>query len=170
MLPTTLSKYISSEKGQLVEKKINVKCEYVNPGGSVKDRIGVRLVEDAEEQGILKPGSTIIEPSSGNTGIGIALAAAVKGYRCIIIMSEKMSNEKVSVLMSLGAEIVRTPVTADSNSIEGVFGMTHKLKTQIPNSVILDQYSNPSNPLAHYDTTAEEIYDQCDQKVDMIVS
>ncbi|XP_056639619.1 cystathionine beta-synthase [Diorhabda sublineata] len=146
-----------------------VKCEFFNPGGSVKDRIGMRLIEDAEKQGILKPGSTIIEPSSGNTGIGLALAAAIKGYRCIIVMSEKMSNEKVSVLSALGTEIVRTPVNADSNSAEGMFGMTHKLRKEIPNSVILDQYSNPANPLAHYDTTAEEIYDQCDKEVDMIV-
>ncbi|KAJ8958611.1 hypothetical protein NQ318_016332, partial [Aromia moschata] len=145
------------------------KCEYFNPGGSVKDRIGYRLVEDAEQQGMLKPGYTVIEPTSGNTGIGIALAAAVKGYHCIIVMSEKMSNEKVSVLTALGAQIVRIPVSADSNSPEGMFGMTHKLKTEIPNSIILDQYSNPSNPLAHYDTTAEEIYDQCDKEVDMIV-
>ncbi|KAJ8925298.1 hypothetical protein NQ315_009128 [Exocentrus adspersus] len=146
-----------------------VKCEFFNPGGSVKDRIGYRLVEDAEEQGLLKPGYTIIEPTSGNTGIGIALAAAVKGYRCVIVMSEKMSNEKVSVLTALGAEIVRTPVNAESNSAGGMFGVTHRLKKEIPNSIILDQYSNPSNPLAHYDTTAEEIYDQCDKKVDMIV-
>ncbi|CAH0550348.1 unnamed protein product [Brassicogethes aeneus] len=148
---------------------IYVKCEFFNPGGSVKDRIGYRMVEDAEKQGILKPGATIIEPSSGNTGIGIALAAAVKGYRCLIVMSEKMSNEKVSVLNALGAEIVRTPVTADSDSPDGMFGVTHRLKNEIANSVILDQYSNPGNSLAHYDTTAEEILDQCDGNVDMIV-
>nr|XP_023017435.1 cystathionine beta-synthase-like [Leptinotarsa decemlineata] len=149
--------------------EVYVKCEFLNPGGSVKDRIAFRVVEDAERQGLLKPGSTIIEPTSGNTGIGLAMAAAVKGYRCVIVMSEKMSNEKVSVLTALGAEIVRTPVNADSNSAEGMFGVTHRLRKEIPNSVILDQYSNPGNPLAHYDTTAEEIYDQCDKKVDMIV-
>ncbi|KAG5886814.1 hypothetical protein JTB14_031456 [Gonioctena quinquepunctata] len=148
---------------------VYVKCEFLNPGGSVKDRIALRIIEDAERQGLLKPGYTIIEPSSGNTGIGLAMAAAVKGYRCVIVMSEKMSNEKVSVLTALGAEIVRTPVTADSNSAEGMFGVTHRLRKEIPNSIILDQYSNPGNPLAHYDTTAEEIYDQCDKKVDMIV-
>ncbi|CAG9834689.1 unnamed protein product [Diabrotica balteata] len=148
---------------------VYVKCEFFNPGGSVKDRIGKRLIEDAERQGLLKPGYTIIEPSSGNTGIGLALAAAIKGYRCIIVMSEKMSNEKVSVLSALGAEIVRTPVNADSNSAEGMFGVTHRLRKEIPNSIILDQYSNPGNPLAHYDTTAEEIYFQCDKNVDMIV-
>ncbi|XP_044264616.1 cystathionine beta-synthase isoform X1 [Tribolium madens] len=152
-----------------LECEILAKCEYFNPGGSVKDRIGFRMIEDAEEAGILKPGSTIIEPTSGNTGIGLALGAAVKGYRCIIVMSEKMSNEKVDVLKALGAEIVRTPITADSNSPEGLFGVSHRLKKEIPNSIILDQYSNPGNPLAHYDTTAEEILDQCGGKVDMIV-
>lgn len=152
-----------------IKANIYVKCEYFNPGGSVKDRIGFRMIEDAEKQGILKPGYTIIEPSSGNTGIGLALAAAVKGYRCIIVMSEKMSNEKVSTLKALGAEIVRTPVNLDSFADEGMFGITHKLHKEIPNSVILDQYSNPGNPLAHYDTTAEEIFDQFDGKIDMIV-
>ncbi|CAG9770957.1 unnamed protein product [Ceutorhynchus assimilis] len=152
-----------------IKANIYVKCEYFNPGGSVKDRIGYRMVEDAERQGLLKPGSTIIEPSSGNTGIGLALAAAVKGYRCIIVMSEKMSNEKVSTLKALGAEIVRVPVNLDSFAPDGMFGLTHKLHKEIPNSIILDQYSNPGNPLAHYDTTAEEIFNQCDQKVDMIV-
>lgn len=152
-----------------IKADVYVKCEFFNPGGSVKDRIGYRMVEDAEKQGLLKPGFTIIEPSSGNTGIGLALAAAVKGYRCIIVMSEKMSNEKVSTLKALGAEIVRVPVNLDSYAADGLFGMTHKLHKEIPNSVILDQYSNPGNPLAHYDTTAEEIFDQCDKKVDMIV-
>lgn len=166
---TPLIKLNKIPKAAGLKCNVYAKCEFFNPGGSVKDRIGYRLVEDAEQQGILKPGYTIIEPTSGNTGIGIALAAAVKGYRCVIVMSEKMSNEKVSVLTALGAEIVRTPVTADSDSADGMFGVTHKLKKEIPNSVILDQYSNPANPLAHYDTTAEEIYDQCDNKVDMIV-
>ncbi|KAL3287186.1 hypothetical protein HHI36_001663 [Cryptolaemus montrouzieri] len=145
------------------------KCEYLNPGGSVKDRIAYRLIEDAERAGILKPGSTIIEPTSGNTGIGLALAAAVKGYRCVIVMSEKMSNEKVDVLKALGAEIVRTPISASSDSAEGLFGVSNRLRKEIPNSVILDQYSNPGNPLAHYDTTAEEILDQCEGKIDMVV-
>lgn len=97
------------------------------------------MVEDAEEAGLLKPGATIIEPTSGNTGIGLALAAAVKGYRCIIVMSEKMSNEKVDVLKALGAEIVRTPISANSKSPDGLFGVSHKLKKEIPNSIILDQ-------------------------------
>uniref|UniRef100_A0AAQ5YXT8 Cystathionine beta-synthase n=1 Tax=Amphiprion ocellaris TaxID=80972 RepID=A0AAQ5YXT8_AMPOC len=145
------------------------KCEYFNAGGSVKDRISLRMVEDAERAGILKPGDTIIEPTSGNTGIGLALAAAVKGYRCIIVMPEKMSMEKVDVLRALGAEIVRTPTSARFDSPESHVGVAWRLKNEIPNSHILDQYRNPSNPLAHYDTTAEEILEQCDGKVDMLV-
>uniref|UniRef100_A0AAY4BMX7 Cystathionine beta-synthase n=1 Tax=Denticeps clupeoides TaxID=299321 RepID=A0AAY4BMX7_9TELE len=146
------------------------KCEFFNAGGSVKDRISLRMVQDAENAGVLKPGDTIIEPTSGNTGIGLALAAAVKGYRCIIVMPEKMSMEKVDVLRALGAEIVRTPTSARFDSPESHVGVAWRLKNEIPNAHILDQYRNPSNPLAHYDTTAEEILEQCDGKVDMVVA
>nr|XP_033798108.1 cystathionine beta-synthase isoform X2 [Geotrypetes seraphini] len=146
------------------------KCEYFNAGGSVKDRISLRMVADAERAGILKPGHTIIEPTSGNTGIGLALAAAVKGYRCIIVMPEKMSMEKVDVLRALGAEIVRTPTSARFDSPESHVGVAWRLKNEIPNSHILDQYRNASNPLAHYDSTAEEILQQCDGKLDMMVA
>jgi len=145
------------------------KCEFFNAGGSVKDRIGLRMIEDAEKDGILKPGDTLIEPTSGNTGIGLALASAVKGYRCIIVMPEKMSKEKVDVLRALGAEIVRTPTEAKFDSPESHIGVAQKLNCEIPNSHILDQYRNPGNPLAHYDSTAEEILQQCDGKVDMVV-
>ncbi|KAL1268189.1 hypothetical protein QQF64_033552 [Cirrhinus molitorella] len=146
------------------------KCEFFNAGGSVKDRISLRMVEDAERDGILTPGDTIIEPTSGNTGIGLALAAAVKGYRCIIVMPEKMSMEKVDVLRALGAEIVRTPTSARFDSPESHVGVAWRLKNEIPNAHILDQYRNPSNPLAHYDTTAEEILEQCDGKIDILVA
>ncbi|XP_003218996.1 cystathionine beta-synthase-like protein isoform X2 [Anolis carolinensis] len=146
------------------------KCEFFNAGGSVKDRISLRMVEDAERDGILKPGDTIIEPTSGNTGIGLALAAAVKGYRCIIVMPEKMSMEKVDVLRALGAEIVRTPTNARFDSPESHVGVAWRLKNEIPNSHILDQYRNASNPLAHYDTTAEEILQQCEGNIDMVVA
>nr|XP_054362589.1 cystathionine beta-synthase isoform X3 [Mirounga angustirostris] len=138
------------------------KCEFFNAGGSVKDRISLRMIEDAERAGTLKPGDTIIEPTSGNTGIGLALAAAVKGYRCVIVMPEKMSTEKVDVLRALGAEIVRTPTTARFDSPESHVGVAWRLRNEIPNSHILDQYRNASNPLAHYDTTAEEILQQCE--------
>ncbi|NP_001080616.1 cystathionine-beta-synthase L homeolog [Xenopus laevis] len=146
------------------------KCEFFNAGGSVKDRISLRMVEDAERDGILKPGDTIIEPTSGNTGIGLALAAAVKGYRCIIVMPEKMSMEKVDVLRALGAEIVRTPTSARFDSPESHVGVAWRLKNEIPNSHILDQYRNASNPLAHYDSTAEEILQQCQGQLDMLVA
>ncbi|CAB4010831.1 cystathionine beta-synthase isoform X1 [Paramuricea clavata] len=149
--------------------EILVKCEYFNSGGSVKDRIGLRMVEDAERKGILKPGTTLIEPTSGNTGIGLALAAAVKGYRCIIVMPEKMSREKVDVLRALGAEIVRTPSLAGYDAPESHIGVAQRLNKEIADSLILDQYRNAGNPLAHYDSTAEEILDQCDGKLDMVV-
>ncbi|CAF3346472.1 unnamed protein product [Rotaria sp. Silwood1] len=145
------------------------KLEYFNAGGSVKDRIGLRMVEEAERAGILKPGDTVIEPTSGNTGIGLALACAVKNYRCIIVMPEKMSKEKVDVLRALGAEIIRTPTSASFDSSESHIGVAHRLKMKIPNSHILDQYRNPYNPIAHYDSTAEEILEACNGKVDMVV-
>uniref|UniRef100_H2YIZ5 Cystathionine beta-synthase n=1 Tax=Ciona savignyi TaxID=51511 RepID=H2YIZ5_CIOSA len=146
------------------------KCEFFNAGGSVKDRIGLRMVEDAERDGIIKPGFTIIEPTSGNTGIGLALASAVKGYRCIIVMPEKMSQEKVNVLKALGAEIVRTPTSARFDMPESHIRVAQKLQREIPDAVILDQYRNPGNPLAHYDTTAEEILEQCGGELSMLVA
>ncbi|EFA76113.1 cystathionine beta-synthase [Heterostelium album PN500] len=145
------------------------KCEFFNAGGSVKDRIGYRMVLDAEASGRIKPGDTLIEPTSGNTGIGLALAAAIKGYKMIITLPEKMSQEKVDVLKALGATIIRTPTEAAFDSPESHIGVALKLNAEIPNSHILDQYANPSNPLAHYDGTAEEIIDQCDGKIDMVV-
>ncbi|KAK2151488.1 hypothetical protein LSH36_361g00023 [Paralvinella palmiformis] len=152
-----------------LECEIFGKCEFFNAGGSVKDRIGLRMVEDAERSGLLKPGDVLIEPTSGNTGIGLAITAAVKGYRCIIVMPEKMSMEKVNMLKALGAEIVRTPTSASFDSPESHIGVAHRLLQEIPNSHILDQYRNPANPLAHYDGTAEEILEACGNKLDMIV-
>tara|TARA_B100000315_G_scaffold259167_1_gene313964 strand:- start:858 stop:1814 length:957 start_codon:yes stop_codon:yes gene_type:complete len=134
-----------------------VKCEFFNAGGSLKDRIGVRMISEAERSGRIKPGDTLIEPTSGNTGIGFALAAAVKGYRLIITMPEKMSMEKEVVLRALGAKIVRTPTEAAHDDPEGLIEMAKKLQRETPNSHILDQYKNPQNPNAHYDGTAEEI-------------
>jgi cystathionine beta-synthase len=150
--------------------EVFAKCEYLNPGGSVKDRIGVRMIEDAERQGKIKPGDTLIEPTSGNTGIGLALAAAIKGYRLIITMPEKMSAEKQLVLEALGAEIVRTPTAAGHDSPESNFGVAKRLNKEIPNAHILDQFANPANPGVHYEETAEEIVRQCDGRVDYFVS
>jgi cystathionine beta-synthase len=145
------------------------KCEFMNPGGSVKDRIGVRMLLDAEKSGRIKPGDTLIEPTSGNTGIGLAMAAAVRGYRVIITMPEKMSQEKQVVLEALGAEIIRTPTEAAWDAPESHIGVARRLKEIIPNSHILDQYTNPSNPLAHEEGTGREIIDQCGGKLDAVV-
>ena len=145
------------------------KCEFFNPGGSVKDRIGWNMVKEAELSGRIKPGDTLIEPTSGNTGQGIALAAAVKGYKCIITMPEKMSKEKQIALEALGAEIIRTPTEAKSSDPESHISVAKKLNKEIENSHILDQYSNPSNPEAHYYGTAEEIIKDFNNDLDMVV-
>ena len=145
------------------------KCEFFNPGGSIKDRIGWNMVEDAEKSGRIKPGDTLIEPTSGNTRQGIALAAAVKGYKCIITMPEKMSREKQIALEALGAEIVRTPTEAAFDDPESHIGVAKKLHNEIPDSHILDQYGNPSNPDAHYDNTAKEILDDFGTDLHMVV-
>ncbi|HIB32169.1 MAG TPA: cystathionine beta-synthase [Candidatus Marinimicrobia bacterium] len=155
--------------GQELECDFYAKCEFFNPAGSVKDRIGWRMVEDAERSGRIKPGDTLIEPTSGNTGQGLALAAAVKGYRCIIVMPEKMSQEKQVALEALGAEIVRTPTEAAWDDPDSHISVSKKLNADIPNSHVLDQYSNPSNPNAHYDGTAQEILDDFGTELDMIV-
>jgi cystathionine beta-synthase/cysteine synthase A len=149
--------------------EILAKCEYLNPGGSVKERVAMRMVEEAERSGRLKPGDTLIEATSGNTGIGLALAGAVKGYRVIITMPEKMSREKQLVLEALGAEIVRTPTTAAHDSPESNFGVAERLSREIPNSHILDQWHNPANVDVHYQATAKEILEQCDGKLDYFV-
>jgi cystathionine beta-synthase len=158
-----------SRIGKTLPCELLAKCEFMNPGGSVKDRIGVRMLLDAEREGRIKPGDTLIEPTSGNTGIGIAMAAAVRGYRVIITMPEKMSQEKQVVLEALGAEIIRTPTEAAWDSPESHIGVARRLKEVIPNSHILDQYSNPSNPAAHEDGTGREIIDQCGGKLDAVV-
>ncbi len=146
------------------------KCEFFNAGGSVKDRIGLNMVEKAEAEGRIKPGDTLIEPTSGNTGIGMALVAAVKGYRMIITMPEKMSQEKEVILKALGAEIVRTPTEAAWDAPESHIGVAKKLNDEIPNSHILDQYANPANPDAHYENTAQEILDDFDDSLKMVVA
>lgn len=158
-----------SRVGRGLPCELVAKCEFLNPGGSLKDRIGVRMVLEAERAGRIKPGDTLIEPTSGNTGIGLALAAAVKGYRMIITLPEKMSHEKQVVLEALGAEIIRTPTEAAFDSPESHIGVAKRLKEVIPNSHILDQYSNPHNPLAHEEGTAVEILEQCEGRLDAVV-
>lgn len=145
------------------------KCEFLSPGGSVKDRIAWRMVEHAEQTGRIKPGDTLIEPTSGNTGIGLAMVAAVKGYHLVITLPEKMSQEKQVVMEALGAKIVRTPTTAPHDSPESNFGVAERLLGEIPNSHILDQFTNPDNPLVHYEATAAEILEQTDGRIDYCV-
>lgn len=167
---TPLVKLSKLPKDEGLKCEMYAKCEFLNPGGSVKDRIAYRMFLDAEQKGILKPGkSVIVEPTSGNTGIGLALAAAVRGYRCIIVLPEKMSDEKVNTLVALGAEIIRTPTEAAWDSPESNIMVAHRLAKEIPHAIILDQYNNPCNPLAHYDGTAEEILWALDDAVDMVV-
>ncbi|KAF7280503.1 cystathionine beta-synthase-like isoform X2 [Rhynchophorus ferrugineus] len=166
---TPMVKLNNIPKSYGLECNIYAKCEFLNPGGSVKDRMVKRIFEDIERQGLIKPGMTIIEYSSGNTGIAVALVCALKGYKCIIVMSEKISDEKEAVIVSLGAKVVRCPVTAGLEAPDGLFGTAYRLHKEIPDSFILDQFGHPGNPLTHYDTTANEILDQLENKVDMIV-
>lgn len=149
--------------------ELYAKCEFLNPGGSLKDRIGLSMLEDAEKNGRIKPGDTLIEATSGNTGIGLALAAAVKGYKVIITMPEKMSHEKQVVLEALGAKIYRTPTEAAYDSPESHISLAKKLQEQIPDSYILDQYKNPANPFIHYEETASEILDDIGENLAMVV-
>ena len=145
--------------------ELYAKCEFFNAGGSVKDRIGLRMIEEAERSGRLKPGDTLIEPTSGNTGVGLCVAAAIKGYKMIITMPEKMSAEKVNMMRCLGAEIIRSPDEAAWDSPESHIGIAIRLNKEIPNSHILDQYKNPANPLAHYEGTGSEILKQMDNNI-----
>ena len=144
------------------------KLEFLNPGGSVKDRIGVRMLLEAEKSGRIKPGDTLIEPTSGNTGIGLAMAAAVRGYRMIITMPEKMSREKQVVLEALGAEIIRTPTEAAFDAPESHIGVAKRLQEVLPNAHILDQYGNEDNPRAHELGTGREILEQTGGRVDAL--
>ena len=145
---------------QDVPGQVLAKLEYMNPGGSNKDRIGLAMIEQAERSGSLQPGGTIVEPTSGNTGVGLAIAAALKGYRCIFVMPDKMSQEKISMLRGYGAEVVITPTAVDHESPESYYSVSSRLAEEIPGGFKPDQYSNMANPEAHYATTAPEIWEQ----------
>ena len=155
--------------GKNLKCNLYAKCEFLNAGGSLKDRIGARMIEDAEKSGTIKPGDTLIEPTSGNTGIGLALAAAVKGYKLIITMPQKMSMEKEVVLSALGAKIIRTPTEAAHDDPDGLIEVAKKLNREIPNSHILNQYKNENNPSAHNEGTAEEIFSEFGTNLKMVV-
>ncbi len=151
-----------------LKSEILAKIERFNPGGSVKDRIGVRMLEDAEKKGLLKPGYTIVEPTSGNTGVGIAIAAAIKGYKCIFVMPDKMSMEKQLLLEAFGAKVIRTPTNVGMEDPRSNISVAKKLGKK-KNHFLPFQYYNPANPEAHYLTTGPEIWKQCSGKLDAFV-
>src|SRR5690349_15471696 len=154
---------------QDVPGTILAKLEFLNPGGSNKDRIGLAMIEKAEQEGKLKPGGTIVEPTSGNTGVGLAIAAAQKGYRCIFVMPDKMSQEKISMLRAYGAEVVITPTAVEPDSPESYYSVSDRLAEEIPGGFKPDQYSNGANPETHYRTTGPEILEQTGGEIDAIV-
>ena len=149
-----------------VKPTILAKLEMLNPGGSVKDRIGIRMIEAAEREGLLKPGGTIVEPTSGNTGHGLAIAAAVRGYRCIFVMPDKMSQEKISLLRAYGAEVVICPTAVAPDSPESYYRVADRLAAEIPGAFQPNQYHNPVNPQTHYETTGPEIWQQTEGRLD----
>ncbi|MCR4617905.1 MAG: cysteine synthase A [Lachnospiraceae bacterium] len=159
------SKY--AEKSGVTQAKILVKLEYLNPAGSAKDRVALAMIEDAEKKGLLKEGATVIEPTSGNTGIGLACVAAAKGYRAILTLPETMSVERRTFLKAYGAEIV---LTEGSKGMTGAIEKAKELNEQIPGSIILGQFDNPANPAAHRTATGPEIWNQTDGKVDIFVA
>jgi cystathionine beta-synthase len=153
-----------------VRPTILAKLEMLNPGGSVKDRIGLRMIETAERAGLLRPGGTIVEPTSGNTGHGLAIAAAIRGYRCIFVMPDKMSQEKVALLRAYGAEVVITPTAVQPESPESYYRIADRLTEEIPGAFQPNQYFNQENPRAHYETTGPEIWEQTDGRIDVLVA
>jgi cystathionine beta-synthase len=153
-----------------VRPAVLAKLEMLNPGGSVKDRIGIRMIEAAERAGLLKPGGTIVEPTSGNTGHGLAIAAAIRGYKCIFVMPDKMSQEKISLLRAYGAEVVICPTAVPPESPESYYRVADRLSEEIPGAYQPNQYFNPANPLTHYETTGPEIWRQTDGAIDVFVA
>lgn len=152
-----------------VQALLLAKVEYLNPGGSVKDRIGIRIVRDYEERGLLRPGGTIVEATSGNTGVGLAIAAALRGYRAIFVMPDKMSLEKIRVLRAYGARVVITPTAVEPEDPRSYYAVARRLVEETPGAVLANQYHNPANPAAHYETTGPEIWRQTGGRVTHVV-
>jgi cystathionine beta-synthase len=152
-----------------VEATVLAKVEFFNPGGSVKDRIGIAIIEDAERRGQLSPGGTIVEATSGNTGMGLALAAAIKGYKCVFVMPDKMSDEKIRALQALGAKVVVTPTAVEPEDPRSYYSVSRKIADETPNCLYANQYHNQINPKAHYETTGPEIWEQTGGNVDALV-
>ncbi|MFV9506291.1 MAG: cystathionine beta-synthase [Oscillochloridaceae bacterium umkhey_bin13] len=153
-----------------IRPTVLAKIEFVNPGGSVKDRIGVAMIEDAERRGLLKPGGTIVEPTSGNTGMGLAIAAAIKGYKCIFVMPDKMSEEKIRSLRAFGARVVITPTAVEPDDPRSYYSVSRRLAEETPNAFLAGQYWNPANPEAHYRSTGPEIWQQTAGRVSVFVA
>ena len=153
-----------------VRPAVLAKLEMLNPGGSVKDRIGIRMIEAAERSGLLKPGGTLVEPTSGNTGHGLAIAAAIRGYKCIFVMPDKMSQEKISLLRAYGAEVVICPTAVPPESPESYYRVADRLAEEIPGAYQPNQYFNPENPATHYETTGPEIWRQTESTIDVFVA
>ena len=164
---TPLLELVNFEKANNLNAKIVAKLEYFNPAGSVKDRVANAMIADAEAKGVLKPGATIIEPTSGNTGIGLAAVGSAKGYHVILTMPETMSIERRKLVAAYGAEVV---LTSGSAGMKGAIAKAEELKKSIENAVILGQFVNPANPKVHYDTTGPEIWEQTEGKVDIFVA
>lgn len=165
---TPLVRFHSVTNG--IRTPVAAKLEMLNPGGSVKDRIGIRMIEEAERKGWLKPGGTIVEPTSGNTGVGLAMAAAVRGYRCIFVMPDKVAPEKVALLRAYGAEVVLCPTSVERDSPESYYSVSDRLTREVPKAFQPNQYFNPMNPRTHYEATGPELWDQSGGKVTHFVA
>jgi cystathionine beta-synthase len=160
-----LNRVVSGLRGTVLAK-----LEYLNPGGSVKDRIGLAMIEEAEASGRLKPGGTVVEATSGNTGVGLAIAAAIKGYHCVFVMPDKMSEEKVRLLRAFGARVVITPTAVEPDDPRSYYNVSRRIVAETPNSILANQYQNPVNPFAHYQSTGPEIWEQTGGQIKVFVA